>query len=316
MSSYIRMGARLWESLLDQQGKLKTAFRDEDFDYMEYQVYRWQQALPENLRPELVSPSLQGNECTIAGDRNVFNTRILLYLRANQMRILIQRPILFSPQVVATNQQRIQSLISVARDSIEKLIQADRISDVYKKQQAFHNHFLASALSALFLVAAHQSRGALHGQQIEGGPYSCAAVWKTIFKALDLIGSYSSTSRACRRLLQSMNGPSGLLMGLLHGDENRLVDGSRLVGPQATNPPHFPARPLGDRGRMDNTADLTTLSGAESTIWTQPTTDMQGPDASIAAFFPNIVPANFPFFTDTISGDVGNDLNFLSNNFF
>ncbi|KAF2092699.1 hypothetical protein NA57DRAFT_10525, partial [Rhizodiscina lignyota] len=131
MSSYIRVGAQLWESVLDSRGKVKTAFKDDDFDFMEFQIQRWQQALPEELRPELVAASLQRNRPKAVSDINTFSTRILLYLRANQIRIMVHRPILFSIQTASAHQPRIESLINIARDQIDKLVQVDRMSDVY-----------------------------------------------------------------------------------------------------------------------------------------------------------------------------------------
>lgn len=311
MSSYIRIGAQLWESLLDNRGKLKTAFREEDFDFMEYQIQRWQQALPEQLRPELVSASLQGSQLNNASDGIIFSARILLYLRANQIRILMQRPILFTTQTASTHQRRIGPLIDVARDNIEKLVQVDRTSDVYRKQQPFHNHFLASALSSLFLVVAHQSRNSAYKQHAEG-PHSNAAVRDTIFKALDLIKSYSSTSRSCRRLLQSIDGPKGLLtrLGLLRRDEQ--------TEPTQTPAPHIPftpARTPGEPHGTNNPADLTTNDGVQSQFEAEPMADMSGIESSMADFLSGDVSLNAAFVPDPLSGQFGKEVNFLFDNF-
>lgn len=315
MSSYIRIGAQLWESLLDSRGKLKTAFKDEDFDFMEYQVQRWQQALPEELRPEHVPASLQGNQLKVTSGSTIFSMRILLYLRANQIRILVLRPILFSTQTASTHQRRIESLINVARDNIEKLVQVDHTSDVYRKQQPFHNHFLASALSALFLVVAHQSRDAAYRPQTEAGPYSCAAVRETIFKALDLIKSYSSLSRSCRRLLHSIDGPRGLLMrlGLLRRDECQSVTDSQRTTSPAFAIPYTPAQTPGDPEGAQNPAELRIQGDIQSQLapqsmtdtldWISPTADLCSGDMSLTTtFFPTSV-------------DFGKEVNFLFDNF-
>lgn len=320
MLPYIRLGAQLWESLLDNRGILRTAFKDEEFDFMEYQLQRWQKALPEHLRPEHVAVSLQRTEPHEFSNGTIFATRVLLYLRANQIRILVQRPILYSNQATSTHRRRVESLIAVARDSIEKLIQVDEISDIYRKQQPFHNHFLNSALAALFLVIAHQSHNTAYNAPAESGPHSSAAVRESIFKALDLIRSYSATSRSCGRLLRRFEGPRGLLirLGLLRRNDQPATESQPTASPVIANP-YAPKRTSGNVDGA-NLTDFTIRGHTQPPLPITSLIDVPGSDSSMADFFSNdIVLTNHSdaFFTDPMSqsGNFGNELNFLFDNF-
>jgi hypothetical protein len=61
--------------------------------------------------------------------------RVILYLRANQMRIHIYRPVLHSATSIIQNRQQAQTSVDVAKDTIRVLTHISQTSDIYHAQQ-------------------------------------------------------------------------------------------------------------------------------------------------------------------------------------
>ncbi|RFU30938.1 hypothetical protein B7463_g5421, partial [Scytalidium lignicola] len=218
MVSYVRFGAQAWSSVTDGRGGIKPNPNNDTFDYLEYQVRCWQESLPIELRPhQCLSNKEMDNPLDSKTDQATFSRRSILYLRANQIKTIVSRPLLFSLQSLNANLRQVAIVTDIALDTINKVIEIDKQSDLYQKQQPIVNHFLSSALSTLFLVFVHYSK---HGQHInitEKSP-NITTVLGGITKALHLLHSYSSC-RSSQRLWNKFAGPKGLLsyLGLSQG---------------------------------------------------------------------------------------------------
>ncbi|KAK4072880.1 uncharacterized protein Triagg1_5557 [Trichoderma aggressivum f. europaeum] len=234
MTSYVAFGSRHWNSVVDSLGEIKATFDDEAFDRLDDEVNRWPKTFcfdlePENLEARLLQ-FVSGEVPDKARAPLVAST--ILYLRANQIRILVMRPILFSLRSILNHSHRVASLIEIAQDTIHKLVQLDRCSDLYRKHQVILNHFLSSATSVFFLALAQ--RGRLEKQGLDSTlstSLSQSSLRETLFRAFDLIRSYSSMSPASQRLWNSFSVPRSLLItyGLLkrpgsHDGENNVLD--------------------------------------------------------------------------------------------
>ncbi|KAL7908472.1 hypothetical protein GGI35DRAFT_454259 [Trichoderma velutinum] len=234
MTSYVAFGSRHWNSVVDNHGEIKAAFDDEAFDRLDDEVNRWPKTFSSDLQPTNLEARLLQFVSGEVPDkaRAPLIASTILYLRANQIRILVMRPILFSKYSILNHSHRVAGLIEIAQDTIHKLVQLDRCSDLYRKHQVTLNHFLSSATSVFFLALAQ--RGRLEKQGIESTlstSFSQTSLRETLFRAFDLIRSYSSMSPASQRLWDSFSVPRSLLItyGLLkrpnsHDEENNLFD--------------------------------------------------------------------------------------------
>ena len=158
MIQYSAIGAKVWRSVISTTSPSGggAQINTEEMNYLDYQVIQWHRSIPVHLRFE--HPSQAGRVTTPIGpapSRAGNRLRILLYLRANQMRILIYRPVLHSATSIMQHREQAETVVSVAKDSIRVLTHINQTSDLYRTQQVLFNAFLTSALAVLFLAVAH-----------------------------------------------------------------------------------------------------------------------------------------------------------------
>jgi len=117
-----------------------------------------------------------------------------LYVRANQVRILIYRPVLLSATSIMENRNYAQKAVEVAKDTIRVLARLNETSDIYRAQQVCFNYFLISALAVLFLAVSH-APAEFNGQ-----------VRDEFYMALDLVKGFSTKSYISQRLWRTIRG--------------------------------------------------------------------------------------------------------------
>lgn len=78
-------------------------------------------------------------------------------LRVNQVRNLIYRPILFSPERISTYESHASIAIDVAREALHLLYGLQSDTDLLEKNAMFFKYFLLSAFSTLVLIMANTS---------------------------------------------------------------------------------------------------------------------------------------------------------------
>ncbi|KAJ4245820.1 hypothetical protein NW762_013944 [Fusarium torreyae] len=122
-------------------------------DYLQFRVIQWQQNLPHRLRFNGINDKLD----VATEKRGDYKLRLMLYLRANQMRTIILRKAAshFGSNNIDTS--NFQVMIQVARDSIQVLARLAKETDIYNAQHKTFNHFLETALSSLLLVTCYAS---------------------------------------------------------------------------------------------------------------------------------------------------------------
>ena len=126
--------------------------------------------------------------------RGLRRLQVLLYLRTNQMRILIYRPVLHSATSITENRHYAQSVVEVAKDSIRVLTRINQTSDIYRTQQMCFNYFLISALAVLFLAVSHAP--VEFNRQVRD----------EFYMALDLVKGFSTKSYISKRLWRTIKG--------------------------------------------------------------------------------------------------------------
>lgn len=150
MVTYSLLGSKVWKSVANVDGA-QNKINPEEIDYLDYQVIQWHRSVPEFL--QYINPTT-GQEMEPSSRTN-HRLRVLLYLRANQMRVLIYRPVLHTATSIMENMGSANTVIDVAKDTIRVLTHINQTTDLYQSQHVMFNYFLISALGVLFLAVSH-----------------------------------------------------------------------------------------------------------------------------------------------------------------
>lgn len=201
MVRYAHIGSRVWKSVANAD--TTTPISKEDIGYLDYQILQWLRSIPDSLKydhPNNLNsavgrqqqhPSTQNDMSLTRGMRRL---PVVLYLRANVMRILIYRPVLHTSASILENLPYAQAVVDVAKDTIQVLIHVNQTSELYRTQQVLFNYFLISALAVLFLAVSHAP-----AQFAE----SCR---DEFYMAVGLVRGFSADSFISKRLWKTVRG--------------------------------------------------------------------------------------------------------------
>jgi len=189
MIQYSAIGSRVWQRVANCD-IMQTMMSSDEINYLDYQVVQWHQSIPEPLR--YIPPGIK--ETDQPNSRQNRRLRIILYLRANQMRILIFRPVLHSATSIAQNPEHAGRAVDVAKESIRILSVLNQTTDLYRTQQVMFNYFLVSALAVLFLAVSHAP---------EQFSTRCR---DEFYMALDLVRGMQTSSYVAKRLWKTIKG--------------------------------------------------------------------------------------------------------------
>ncbi|KAJ6012879.1 hypothetical protein N7522_003234 [Penicillium canescens] len=188
MILYNRISSKIWYSGLGSEGT--TDIRRDEIGYLDYQILQWYKQVPEELKFYPVESPKTGESVS----RGMRRLRVLLYLRMNQLRILIYRPVLHSSASIAEDRGHAQTVVDVAKDTVRVLTRLNQMSDIYRTQQITFNYFLVAALAVLFLAVSHAP--ADFNRQVRD----------EFYMALDLINGFSTKSFVSKRLWKTIKG--------------------------------------------------------------------------------------------------------------
>ncbi|KAL3458924.1 hypothetical protein BJX64DRAFT_209365 [Aspergillus heterothallicus] len=196
MIRYTRIAAKVWRfiSTFNNTNDIKK----DEMNYLDWQVTQWAATLPDSLR--LQNPSGYADGET----RSLRRLRSLVYLRANQLRMLIHRPVLHSAAHLVRFPTEAQTVVDMAKNTIRFITQLHASSDIFVRQQVTFNWFLVSALMALFLAVAQSP-----------SQYS-STCREEFYMALELVKGVSARSYISRRLWKSIKGLRRLGPRLMH----------------------------------------------------------------------------------------------------
>ncbi|PIG89410.1 Zn(II)2Cys6 transcription factor [Aspergillus arachidicola] len=186
MIRYSRIAAKVWKfiSAFNNTNEIKK----DEMNYLDWQVLRWAAAIPDTLR--LDQPFDQAQQ----DPRSIRRLRSLLYLRANQLRMLIYRPVLHSAAHIMRYPAESQVVVDLAKDTIQFITKLNETSDIYRLQQVTFNWFLVSALAVLFLAVSQTPAQFSAHSKVE------------FYMALELVKGFSPRSYVSRRLWRSIKG--------------------------------------------------------------------------------------------------------------
>lgn len=195
MVAYNRIGGKVWATLYNAGSTASKVTRDE-IEFFHYSMERWYKEIPTILKlPEDGAPAI---------GRGHHRLQILLYLRVCQMKILLHQSAPHAVPRPARDTPQVKTLVSIAKDMIQKLHNLNQTTDIDQTRQACFNHFLISALGVIFLAVALEP-----------------AVYRDTLRhefniALDLVWDVSKRSYISRRLWKMIRGlqQAGVRLGI------------------------------------------------------------------------------------------------------
>ncbi|KAI7654886.1 fungal transcriptional regulatory protein, partial [Hortaea werneckii] len=244
MINYSAIGSKVWHTVATapstEGGPL---INTEEMNYLDYQVIQWHRTIPVFLRFE--HPAQVGRLSTPIGpapSRAGHRLRILIYLRANQMRILIYRTVLHSATSIIRYREQAQTVVDVAKDTVRVLTHINHTTDLYRTQQMLFNPFLTSALAVLFLAVSHTP--ALFAEQVK----------EEFYMALELIRGFSKDSWIGKRLWRTIRvlkevGPK---LGLAAKENSGGAHQQPSASEQAQDRPHSSSHQQDQAGSKDD----------------------------------------------------------------
>lgn len=187
MIAYSRISGKVWRSINSFEPVSTADLKKADIGYLDYQILQWQKSIP----PELQLPTA---DVAQTSSRAMHRLQILLYLRANQLRILIYRPVLHSANCIMENLPYANTVVELSKDTIRALTHLEQTTDIYRAHQSIFNYFLISALAVIFLASCH-------------APVQFSTICREEFyMALDLVKGFSSKSYVSKRLWKTIKG--------------------------------------------------------------------------------------------------------------
>ncbi|KAI5289760.1 hypothetical protein KEM54_003267 [Ascosphaera aggregata] len=182
MVPFYRIGSKIWYSGVGVDGVLKR----DNIEFLDYQLLQWIKTLPPEFRYDPHQPT----EADVP--KCILRSRLITYIRANHMRMLIYRPILHSPQSILSNMAWSQTVVDLAKDTIRVLTRITQESDIYHSIQVLFNYFLLASLAVLLLAASHAP------------DRFNAQVRDEFFMALNLVKNFSAKSSVSKRLWKTI----------------------------------------------------------------------------------------------------------------
>jgi hypothetical protein len=184
MITYSAIGSKVWKQIANSENVIDK----DDISYLDFQVLNWHRSIPESLK--FVHP--ESGQSVEPVSRGIQRLQVALYLRANQMRILIYRPVLHTATSIMENLEFAHTVVKVSKDTIRILTWVNQTSSIYKTQQTMFHYFLISALAVLFLAVAH-------------APAEFSSQCRDEFyMALELVRGLSSNSYVSKRLWKTI----------------------------------------------------------------------------------------------------------------
>lgn len=223
MISYSAIGGKVWRTVATSASPTAAPVNPEEIPYLDFQVIEWHRRIPTHLRYEHPSSARPQTPSGPPPSRALQRLRITLYLRANQMRILIYRTVLHSATSIMEHRDHAIAVVDVAKDTIRVLTHINQTTDIYRTQQVLFNAFLTSALAVLFLAVSHTP--VLFADRVR----------EEFYMALELIRGFSRGSFVSKRLWKTIRvlKEVGPRLGLaatnnaMHGHPKGEIDPSR-----------------------------------------------------------------------------------------
>lgn len=140
-----KLSGKAWH-VLNNPGETNSEIRLDDLDYIDYQVVRWYEKVPEDLS---MSP---------AGQRQHYEQHDPTYVRGDlycqkaQLRNLIYRPMLKSTALITRYGAHTHRAVEIAKETVQMLADLNDKSPLVRKDPVSFEHSLVAAAGNLLLA--------------------------------------------------------------------------------------------------------------------------------------------------------------------
>ena len=148
MVDFSRLTSEVWRLVTDTEHGRKESI--EALSYLDYRVQQWSNLLPTDLR---LNGTLENEIASLSETRLIL--KVLLHLRASQLRIILRKPDLLSRERIAQNVEAVELVVTLARDTVQHIYGLHRTTGVYKKHRTAFDSFLVSAVAVFCLVTCY-----------------------------------------------------------------------------------------------------------------------------------------------------------------
>lgn len=149
MVSYSRICSKVWRSTNTPEDLSSDV--QNNIALLDYSILQWHESITDSLKFNPTDIYSDPN----AASRGQRRLQVILYLRTNQLRTQLYRPVLHSATSIMENKENAQIVVDVAKDTIGVLTRLNEVTDIYRTQQVCFNYFLVNALAVLFLAVSH-----------------------------------------------------------------------------------------------------------------------------------------------------------------
>lgn len=233
MVNYVKFGAQGWTSIVNRNSLASGQAPSKDsLNFFRYQVHQWREDLDPTVRfdAEVIEsdPTFFGS----TGDEIEIYLKTLLYLRSNQIQILVLRPMLIYPQITRNNPSLIMEAIVLARKSIRTIKSLSASAELYNTRQVLFNHFLSSALTVLFLVAAYDAETQVSSTSCTEPIFPLLGDTEELQTGLDLLERHHASSQSAAKLWAKFSRPRQQLIRLGFLPNRHRQQGKEQVPPE------------------------------------------------------------------------------------
>ncbi|OAL19585.1 hypothetical protein AYO22_09747 [Fonsecaea multimorphosa] len=219
MVEYCHLGSNACDSLSEAlSGQPRgTAEWQESFEYFRYRLDQWQRMH--------IDGDIHAADEDVSSARRIRHPRTVLYLRANQLRLLMLRPVLCGSNInLSADGQHWNTAVGIACDTVQVVANLESTSHLYQPHQTQYNYFLVTALGMLLLLGLAQDPSSPSNMSNNNAPVGPATHEKACQAAITALGLLKSTmnhSAASKRLwLRAYS--MCLRLGVIPDDHNGL----------------------------------------------------------------------------------------------
>jgi len=154
MVPFAKISGKAWQMSNEFSSKEPDAVREE-IDYLDYQVLQWQKQIPASLRYCHGLTEITQVTSSEGDGLRLLYLSVALFVRANQLRNVIYRPLLQSASRIKNDPEHTLAALNIAKDSIQAFVDLDATTILLQTHAMFFKHFIVSSLGNLLLIVVH-----------------------------------------------------------------------------------------------------------------------------------------------------------------
>lgn len=154
MIPFAKLSGKAWQMSNEFSSKDSLTVREE-IDYLDYQVSQWQKQIPASLRYHHGLSEIPNSVNSDSEVSHHFYLSVVLFVRKNQLRNVIYRPLLQSSAHTKSNPEHTLTALNITKDSLQAFAELLASANILQKHSTFFKHFIISSLGNLLLIVVH-----------------------------------------------------------------------------------------------------------------------------------------------------------------